>query len=143
MSPTPSAGSEVRLTSTGGDVFAWEERLHGIGECSEPVVTVDGSEVDAPVELDGDEFFFRVPVGTGLHHVAVRCTSPDGSTAETEPITLTGMLEVRPTARIDVSVDGSTVVFDAGRACRPNPTARPSTATSGHPIARSAHPSPR
>ena len=114
VSPTPAAGAEVRLTSTGGDVFAWHQRVNGSGECSEVVVTVDGADVDVPVELGGDGFSFALPVGAGPHDVAVRCTSADGSIVETDPITLTGMLRVRPTARIDVSVDGSNVVLDAG-----------------------------
>jgi cyclomaltodextrinase / maltogenic alpha-amylase / neopullulanase len=125
VSPTPSAAAEVRLTSTGGDVFAWEERVHGSGECSEVVVTVDGSEVDVPVELDGDGFSFAVPVAAGQHDVAVRCTTPDGSTVETEPITFTGMLEERPTARIDVSVDGSSIVLDAGPSTSTEPDGTP------------------
>ena len=123
-SPSPPE-SEVRLTSTGGDVFAWQERVHGSGECSAVVALVDGAAADVAVELDGYAFSFRVPIGAGPQDVAARCTRPDGTTMETEPITLTGMLEVRPTARIDVSVDGSTIVFDAGRSRPTEPDGTP------------------
>jgi cyclomaltodextrinase / maltogenic alpha-amylase / neopullulanase len=112
VSPTSTEPAAVRLDSTGGDVFAWEERVRGTGECSEVVAMVDGAEVDAGATVDGEGFSFSVPIRTGSQEVAARCTLTDGSVVETEPITLTGMLEPRPTARIDVSVNDSSVVFD-------------------------------
>ncbi|HYZ13129.1 MAG TPA: alpha-amylase family glycosyl hydrolase [Actinomycetota bacterium] len=93
-------------------MFGWEERVRGAGRCSDVVALVDGAEVDAEVEVDGEGFSFRVPIRTGPNNVTARCILDEGSTIETDPITFTGMLASRPTARIDVSVNGSTVVFD-------------------------------
>ena len=112
VSPTSTETAAARLDSTGGDVFAWEERVRGTGECSEVVTLVDGAEVDTGATVDAEGFSFSVPIRTGSQEVAARCTLADGSVVETEPITLTGMLEPRPTARIDVSVNDSSVVFD-------------------------------
>ncbi len=112
VSPTSTETAAARLDSTGGDVFAWDEPVRGTGECSEVVALVDGAEVDAGATADAEGFSFSVPIRTGSQEVAARCTLADGSVVETEPITLTGMLEPRPTARIDVSVNDSSVVFD-------------------------------
>jgi cyclomaltodextrinase / maltogenic alpha-amylase / neopullulanase len=124
VSPTAPETAAAQLVSTGGDVFAWEQRVHGSGECSEVVALVNGAETDAGAEIDGAAFSFRVPIRTGPQEVAARCTLANGSVVETEPITFTGMLEARPTARIDVAVDGPTVAFDARRSepTEPNET---------------------
>jgi hypothetical protein len=124
VSPTPPE-TVTALVSTGGDVFGWEQRVRGAGECSEVVPLVDGAEVDASVEVDADEFSFSVPVRTGSQEVAARCTLADGSVVETNGIGFTGMLEPRPTARIDVSVDGSTAAFDASHSEPTEPDGTP------------------
>lgn len=119
-SDDPSDGPDegaVRLTSTGGDVFAWEQRISGAGTCDDVVALLDGEPLDSPVETTEDGFSFVVPVRTGQQAVAARCTTADGD-VETDPITLHGMLEARPTARIDVRVAGGTVRFD-GSASEP------------------------
>jgi len=110
-----SAGAAVRLTSTGGDVFAWTQPVRGEGTCSSVEVLIDGEVADVPVDLADRAFTFEAPVVTGEQQVAARCVLDDASTVDTEPITLTGMLEPRPTARIDVRVQGSTVILDARR----------------------------
>jgi glycosidase len=125
VSPTAAETAAVRLVSTGGDVFAWDERVRGSGECSDVIALVDGAEVDAGAEVDGEGFSFRVPIRTGAQEVAASCTLADGSVVETEPVTFTGMLEPRPTARIDVSVEASTVVFDATRSEPAEPDGTP------------------
>ena len=125
VSPTPTETAAARLDSTGGDVFAWEERVRGTGECSEVVTLVDGAEVDTGVEVDAGGFSFSVPVRTGSQEVAARCTLADGSVVETNRIGFTGMLEPRPTARIDVSVEGPTVALDASRSEPTEPDGTP------------------
>ena len=114
---TPSGASDaaVRLTSTGGDVFAWTQPVRGEGACDAVEVLIDGEVADVPVDLADGAFTFEAPIVTGEQQVAARCALDDGTTIDTEPITLTGMLEPRPTARIDVEVVGSTIVLD-GRA---------------------------
>jgi cyclomaltodextrinase len=111
VSPT-AAEPVVRLVSTGGDVFGWEQRLEGRGECSSVVPLVDGVEVEAAVELSEGVFSFTSPVRPGEQEVAARCTLQDGTVQETAPIVLAGMLEARPTARIETRIDGGPVVFD-------------------------------
>ena len=106
--------SAARLTSTGGDVFAWSQQIEGAGECASVQVLVDGAAADVPVQVAADGFAFEVPVATGEQEVAARCTNGEGTSVETDPITLIGMLEPRPTARIDVQVRGSRVRFDGG-----------------------------
>ncbi|HZB00660.1 MAG TPA: alpha-amylase family glycosyl hydrolase [Actinomycetota bacterium] len=104
----------VRLVSTGGDVFAWDQRIEGSGACDGGVALVNGAEVDVEVETTADGFAFVVPVVTGEQEIAARCTS-GGQAVETDPIVLTGRLEPRPTARIEVNVRGDTVVLDGSR----------------------------
>jgi cyclomaltodextrinase len=142
VSPTPSETATFRLVSTGGDVFAWEERLRGEGECSDVVALVDGAEVDTTVEVEGEGFAFRVPILTGPQDVAARCTLADGSVVETEPVTFRGMLEARPTARIDVTVDGSTVVFDAAPSEPTRPGSTPIDAYEWTPHRQIGEPEP-
>ena len=109
---TGQASAPVRLTSTGGDVFAWSQRVEAQGSCSSVAVEIDGRPVDVPVRADADGFAFEAPVNTGDEQVIALCTLEDGSTASTEAITLTGMLEPRPTSRIDVRVQGSRILLD-------------------------------
>ena len=111
-SPTTSAtASAFRLTSTGGDVFAWSQRIHGSGSCDEATALVDGQPADVPVEAVSDGFAFTVPVGTGPEEVAARCAT-DGGEQDTSSIELTGRLEARPTAQIRVRVSGGRVELD-------------------------------
>ncbi|HYG72210.1 MAG TPA: alpha-amylase family glycosyl hydrolase [Actinomycetota bacterium] len=133
--PTAPGGAEVQLIGTGGDVFAWEERVAGSGGCDEVTAVVDGQEIDVPVELEADGFTFTVPVATGAQTVTARCTS-GGEVEETEPITLTGMLEPRPTARIDVEVHGDRVVFDGSTSEATQPDGAPVTSFTWTPHRR-------
>jgi cyclomaltodextrinase / maltogenic alpha-amylase / neopullulanase len=104
----------VRLVSTGGDVFAWEQRIEGSGACDDVVALVDGADVDVEVETTGGGFTFVVPVTSGEQTVSARCASGEEA-VETQPIVLTGRLEPRPTARIEVNVRGGAVVLDGSR----------------------------
>ena len=51
--PSVSVTAEppVRLVSTSGDVFAWEQRIEGAGACEEVVALVDGAEREIDVEV--------------------------------------------------------------------------------------------
>lgn len=112
--PSPQEAA-VRLTSTGGDVFAWEQRIDGVGDCVSVAALVDGDEIDARVAVRNGVFSFTVPVRTGEQQVAARCAGEGGDVEETEPIVLTGKVEARPTARIAVRVRDGAVVLDASR----------------------------
>jgi cyclomaltodextrinase len=114
VSPSSSPEPAVRLVSTGGDVFAWEQRVEGMGDCVRVGPSIDG-ELLEPVEVREGRFSFTVPVQPGDQTVSARCTFEDASVVETEPIVLTGKLEPRPTARIDVRIEGNTVVLDGSR----------------------------
>jgi cyclomaltodextrinase len=107
----------VRLVSTGGDVFAFHQRIAGAGDCThvDPLldgVPLDGSIDGAATEVRDGTFSFSVPVHPGDQRVSARCTSADGSIVETEAIELTGKLEPRPTARIAVRVRAGAVVLE-------------------------------
>jgi cyclomaltodextrinase / maltogenic alpha-amylase / neopullulanase len=141
VTPTPSGGAAVRLTSTGGDVFAWKQHLEGRGACSDVVVLVDGGETDTAVQIDGDAFAFTVPVGPREQEVAARCTTADGD-VETDPITLNGRLEARPTARIDLSVDSGTVTLDGSRSEPKAPDATALASFSWEPHRQVGEPEP-
>jgi cyclomaltodextrinase len=104
------AEPEVRLISTGGDVFAWEQRIEGVGDCVQVEPLVEGAITDA-VELGDGTFSFIVPVGPGEQEVSARCTTANGDVTETESIVLTGRLEARPTARIDAAVRNGAVIL--------------------------------
>jgi cyclomaltodextrinase / maltogenic alpha-amylase / neopullulanase len=109
-----TAEPAVRLVSTGGDVFAWEQRIEGAGACDEVVALIEGAEADVAVEIGANGFSFVVPVRTGPQEVAARCTTGD-EVLELGPIELTGRLEPRPTARIRVRVLDGAVVLDGSR----------------------------
>jgi glycosidase len=113
VSVSPEAPA-VHLTSTGGDVFAWEQRVAGVGECAGVTALVDGGEVDVAAEATDEGFSFVVPIRSGDQEVSARCTNGE-RTVETEPIVLTGRLEAEPTARIDVRIRGGAVVLDGSR----------------------------
>jgi cyclomaltodextrinase / maltogenic alpha-amylase / neopullulanase len=130
----------VRLVSTGGDVFAWEQRVEGRGACSDVVALVDGTETDTAVQTDGDTFSFGVPIRPGEQAVAAGCTTGDGD-VETDPITLTGMLEARPTARIDVSIEDETVSFDGAASEPTQPDGTPIASYSWEPYRQVGAPS--
>jgi cyclomaltodextrinase len=104
----------VRLVSTGGDVFAWEQRIEGAGHCDEVVALVDGAETDVPVEVSTDGFSFAVPVHAGEEEVAARCAD-GGRTTDTSAIVVRGKLGARPTARIELMVRESAVILDGSR----------------------------
>jgi cyclomaltodextrinase len=109
---TSPAVPDVRLTSTGGDVFAWTQPIQGEGACHSVAALVDGVDVDVPVRTGDQGFAFTVPVRSGDQEVAARCTLSDGDEVETESIVLTGMLDEHPTARIAVRVEGGAVMLD-------------------------------
>jgi cyclomaltodextrinase len=118
-SPTgPATASAVRLTSTGGDVFAWSQRIRGRGSCDQVTALVDGQPADVSVEADGDGFAFAVPVPTGHEEVAARCTTADGQAKDAAPIELNGRLEARPTARIRVRIVDGRVELDGSASAR-------------------------
>jgi cyclomaltodextrinase / maltogenic alpha-amylase / neopullulanase len=117
-STSPTSSEEeplVRWSTTGGDVFAWQQRVSGEGECDEVVLLVDGERSRATARLDGDVFSAVVPVRTGANTVVARCRLSDGSVEQSETLELRGMLEPRPKAWIDVSVQGADVVLDGSR----------------------------
>jgi cyclomaltodextrinase len=113
VSVSPEARA-VRLVSTGGDVFAWEQRVEGRGACDGVTAVVDGADVDVAAETSDEGFSFVLPIRTGDQEVSARCAIGD-DTVETDAIVLTGRLEARPTARIDVSIRGGAVVVDGSR----------------------------
>ena len=117
--PTPPTPTEeeplVRWIRTGGDVFAWQQRVSGEGECDKVVLVVDGERAGAKVRLDGNVFSAVVPVRPGRNSVVARCHARDGSVVESDALELRGMLEPRPKAWIDVSVQGGDVVLDGSR----------------------------
>ena len=111
--PSMSVTTEpaVRLDSTGGDVFGWEQRIEGVGGCDQVVALIDGAEAGVDVDVRTDGFSFVVPIHTGAQEVGARCATGDG-TVELGPIVLEGMLRPRPTARIRVSIREGAVVLD-------------------------------
>ena len=108
--PSPQEAA-VRLTSTGGDVFAWTQRIEGVGDCasSRSSSTVRRSSARAAVANGG--FSFTVPVRTGEQRVAARCdrrrpgrgNRADRAHRDVEP---------RPSARIAVRVVEDAIVLD-------------------------------
>jgi cyclomaltodextrinase len=111
VSVTTATQPTTRLLSTGGDVFAWEQRIEGVGTCDDVVAVVDGADTDVEVDTGPDGFSFVVPIQPGPQEVGARCTTGD-DVAELGPIVLTGRLEPRPTARIRVRAGDGVVVLD-------------------------------
>jgi cyclomaltodextrinase len=119
----------ITFDKRGGDTFAWSQEVSGQAYCDDVVLEVNGEAVDAPVDVSGSEFRAEVPIRSGANDVVARCES-EGDGEGSASVTFIGRLEVRPTARIDLSVKGDTVVLDGSRS--------EATEPDGFPIVRYA-----
>ena len=104
----------VRFDQRGGDSFAWRQQISGTAGCAEVRVLVNGNPVPgaATVPVRDGRFTATVPVAQGRTDVVAGCGS--GGRDGTARLTFTGRLTARPTARIEVAVDGGTVTLDGG-----------------------------
>ena len=93
-------------------MFAWTTAVRGSSTCGDIAVQVNGAPIDKTVNMQGSEFSAEVPISTGSNQVVAECKSGDG---RSESLMFRGRLEPRPTARIDVSVQGDVVVLNGGR----------------------------
>ena len=115
-----TAGDPVRFDTLGGDAFAWQEVVTGTSTCGDVTISVNGDDVRAPVQIDGDAFTVMVPLSAGRNEIVGSCASGETS----EPLVFDGRLTAGPMASIDVSVDGSAVVLDGS----PSEAAKPDRA---------------
>jgi cyclomaltodextrinase len=104
----------VRYDQRGGDSFAWRQQVSGTAGCAEVRLLVNGSPVPgaATVPVRDGRFTATVPVAEGRTDVVAGCGN--GGRDGTARLTFTGRLTARPTARIEVAVDGGTVTLDGG-----------------------------
>jgi cyclomaltodextrinase / maltogenic alpha-amylase / neopullulanase len=110
-SASASTAGPVRFDTFGGDAFAWQEALTGTSTCGDVTVTVNGDDVHAPVQMDGNGFRVTVTLGAGRNQIVGSCASGETS----EPLVFDERLTAGPTAWIHVSVDGSAVVLDGSQ----------------------------
>ena len=113
-------GGPIAFETAGGDSYSWTEKLIGRAECENVTVDVNGEPVDAPVELNGTSFIVDIPLHPGDNEVVAGC-DVGGERVISEPVTFTQRLQQRPTARIDVSVEGGTVIMDGGSSAATEP----------------------
>ena len=106
--------ASISFDVRGGDAFSWTKTVSGHSECGDVAVEVNDVAVDAPVDLDGSTFRARIPLGPGRNAVVARCRSDEATTDPSAPLVFDQRLHDRPTARITVSVQGDTVMLDAG-----------------------------
>jgi cyclomaltodextrinase / maltogenic alpha-amylase / neopullulanase len=105
----------VRFDQRGGDAFAWSQRVTGSADCDEVQLLVNGHPVPGgAVPVRGGRFSAAVPLAEGGNDV-VACCGTAGGRGGAARLTFTGRLAARPTARIEVAVDGDTVTLDGGR----------------------------
>jgi cyclomaltodextrinase / maltogenic alpha-amylase / neopullulanase len=103
----------VRFDQRGGDSFAWRQQVSGSADCDQVTLLVNGHPVPGgAVAVTGGRFAATVPVGKGRNDVTAHCATGEGDDAAR--LSFTGRLAARPTARIDVTVDGDTVTLDGG-----------------------------
>lgn len=111
-------GAAVRFDQRGGDVFAWSAQVSGSADCDQVTLLVNGHPVPAAggpaVAVKDGRFTADVPIGEGRNDVVARCGTGDGA-ADAARLTFTGRLAARPTARINMTVNGGTVTLDGGR----------------------------
>jgi hypothetical protein len=100
----------IRFDVLGGDAFAWSERVTGTSDCGAVGMAVNGREVD-DVAMVGTVFRATVPLGPGRNEVVASCASG----VRSDPLIFDERLVAGPTAWIDVSVHGDTVVLDGSR----------------------------
>jgi len=134
--PGSAATGPVSFDTLGGDAFAWTEALTGTSTCGDVTISVNGEDVRAPVQMDGNAFKVTVPIGTGRNEIVGSCASGERS----EPLVFDGRLAAGPTAWIDVSVDGSAVVLDGAKSDAAMPDGARITRYEWHADPR--HPSP-
>jgi len=105
---------EIRFDQRGGDSFAWRQQVSGTAACDQVTLLVNGDPVPGadPVPVHDGRFSAAVGLVEGRNDVAARCRASERD--DTARLTFTGRLTARPTARIEVAVDGGTVTLDGG-----------------------------
>lgn len=105
---------EVRFDQRGGDSFAWRQQVSGTAACDQVTLLVNGDPVPGAdrVPVHDGRFSAAVALVEGRNDVTGRCRASERN--DTARLTFTGRLTARPTARIDVAVDGGTVTLDGG-----------------------------
>ncbi|HEX3300274.1 MAG TPA: alpha-amylase family glycosyl hydrolase [Actinomycetota bacterium] len=108
-SPSSSAqAGPVSFDTLGGDAFAWNEALTGTSTCGDVTLSINGHDTKAPVKMNGTKFAVVAPLGSGRNAIVASC----GSGEQSQPLEFDERLTAGPTARIRVTVNGSTVVLD-------------------------------
>src|SRR5215218_9371830 len=104
----------VRFDQRGGDSFAWHQQVSGSAGCPDVGLLVNGNPVPGSdrVAVHDGRFTATVPLVEGRNEVVAGCGA--GGRDGTARLTFTGRLKARPTARIEVDVDGGTVTLDGG-----------------------------
>lgn len=113
----------VTFDRRGGDVWAWTKTVTGRTRCGDVSLEVDGLRSATPVETTGTAFRATVTLAPGRNEVVAVCDG--GDAARSRPLVLDARLPVRPTARVDVTVDRGTVVLDARRSDATEPDESP------------------
>ncbi len=109
----------VELTTRGGDAWGWTLPVAGTaGGCDRVAVAVNGEPV--PAHTGGGAFTAEVPLHGAHNRVSAGCGSPAGS-----EIVFRQRVPVRPTARIRVQVQGSSIALDGSGSEPTRPTGSP------------------
>jgi glycosidase len=104
----------ISFDKRGGDVFAWSQVVSGRTDCDDVVVEINGEAADAPVDVSDSRFRAEISIRSGSNEVIARCSAEDDVNGSAS-VTYVGRLEERPTARINLSVNGDTVELNGGR----------------------------
>ena len=106
---SPEPADTVRWHTRGGDVFAPTVSVVGSSPCGDVTLEVNEQPVAPPLRMTGSKFEGEVALRPGENAVVARCKDADEAS---EPLILNSRVSEDPIARIDVAVDGETVLLD-------------------------------
>jgi cyclomaltodextrinase len=112
--PVGTSGTGV-FDELGGDVWAWGKRIAGTcaGLPSDVMISLQINGERFPVDRDGDRFSAYVPLQEGDNSVVAVFAYPDGHKERSQGVAYRVPLAPRPTARIQVRVEGNKVLLEA------------------------------
>jgi cyclomaltodextrinase / maltogenic alpha-amylase / neopullulanase len=118
-SETQPALAPIAFDSADFDSYAATQEVLGRADCDDVSLAVNGQPEQTSVEINGTSFIATVGLSAGQNEVVASCQTSEG-TVESEPLSIRRRVHIAPKARIDVTVAGGVVTFDAEKS-QPSP----------------------